>query len=445
MVLVADRCVLALLVLAAALLLCRPVTSAAAPADDVKSLVESNRSAEAYALGRQNPDSLGDPVFDFYFGIAAIDTGHAGEGVLALERYLLNFPDNVSARLQLARGYFTLGEDARAREEFEAVQKLGPPSDIAATVERYLDAIRLRETRYRTSAGAYIELGVGTDSNVNGGVPNANITLPTLGPITVVQNGMKISDSFTTVGAGGYVSHPVAPGVSLFANGQGELKTNSKESDRQFDLGNYNVTGGVSWLREKNIYRLSITDGLITLGSARYRETNGAAVEWQYQLDELQALNLGAQAARLSYAGPYSPYDADFTGYNAGYRRLFSYPWRPILSLGVSTGHEKSLVERPDLVRNLAGANAAVSFTPAAKWGVSLGYSFQQSHYEAPDLILGETRRDKYEAYIASVSYLYTANLSFRAEAVSSRNRSNIELYDFPRDIVSFKVRYEFK
>ena len=37
---------------------------------------------------------------------------HPGEGALAIERYLLNFPDNPSARLQLARGYFGMGDDA---------------------------------------------------------------------------------------------------------------------------------------------------------------------------------------------------------------------------------------------------------------------------------------------------------------------------------------------
>src|SRR5512141_2161811 len=87
----------------------------AAPGDDVKTLLEQGKAADAYAEGKKHPEQLGDPAFDFFFGVAAIDAGHPGEGVLALERYLLNFPDNVSARLQLARGYFQLGDDAQAR------------------------------------------------------------------------------------------------------------------------------------------------------------------------------------------------------------------------------------------------------------------------------------------------------------------------------------------
>ena len=90
----------------------------AAPADDVKALLEQGKDREAYAAGKAAPDALGTPLFDFYFGIAALNAGVPGEGVLAIERYLLQFPDNRSAQFQLARGYFILGEDERATEEF---------------------------------------------------------------------------------------------------------------------------------------------------------------------------------------------------------------------------------------------------------------------------------------------------------------------------------------
>src|SRR5262249_5546149 len=128
-------------------------TLCAAPADDIQALLEKGDATAAYELGRKNRDQLGSPAFDFYFGIAAVDTGHAGEGLLALERYVLSYPDNLSARLQLARGYFALGEDARARSEFESLRALNPEPQLASTIERFLDAIRLRESRYTPGGG----------------------------------------------------------------------------------------------------------------------------------------------------------------------------------------------------------------------------------------------------------------------------------------------------
>lgn len=90
----------------------------AAPADDIRNLLEAGKHAEAYQMGRQHSSEFGQPVFDFYYGIAALDGGSPGEGVLALERFLLAAPANRSARFHLARGYYILGEDQRARAEF---------------------------------------------------------------------------------------------------------------------------------------------------------------------------------------------------------------------------------------------------------------------------------------------------------------------------------------
>jgi hypothetical protein len=423
-----------------------PLISRAAPADDMKEMVESGRAADAYRLAQEHPELLGTPAFDFYLGVAAAETGHAGEAVLALERYILLFPDNIQARLQLARAYFLLGEDARAREEFDALRALNPPADARATIDRFLDAIRLRESRYKASGAAYIEAGIGTDSNVNAGPPLASLVLPNLGPVLLAQEATRRSDRFATLGGGGYFSYPVAPGVALTGLGQVDLKANSQQQNRQFDLGNYNLSGGVSFLREKELFRLNLSGGQLLLGSARYLSIFGGQAEWQHQLDELQSFNVALQSARLDYPGVNSQRNAEYLGLSAGYRKLFSgYAWQPILSLAFSGGHQKSLTQRPDLVPNTQGLRAGVSFTPAGKWGVSFGYGTLQSHYQAPDAILGVQRADRYGAFDATVNYLVSRNLSVRAELTSARNHSNVSLFEFPRDIVAIKVKYEFK
>jgi tetratricopeptide (TPR) repeat protein len=417
----------------------------AAPSDDIKALVEHGKSADAYAEAKKHPDQFGDPAFDFYYGIAAIDTGNSGEGVLALERYLLNFPDNVSARLQLARGYFVLGEDARAREEFEALRRLNPPTDVGATIDRFLDAIRLRETRYNPSAGGYIELGLGYDSNINSGVANSNIFLGNLGPVVITQTGQKINSGFASVGGGGYLSYPVAPGVALFGSAAGEQKFDFASNSSQFQLGNFDVAGGVSLLREKNLYKLSLVEGVITLGDRTYRTATGAGLEWRYQLDELQTFYVGGQYANLRYNDPNGPMDASLWGISTGYRRQFSYPWEPAITVGVNYAEQHSSQGRPDLVPRTSGANVGVSFTPAAKWGVAMGYTYLKSDYEGINILAGVARKDTYQAFNGVVSYLINRNMSVRAEANLAHNSSNIDLYAFPRDVFMMKLRYDFK
>ena len=142
-----KKCGLGAIIAFIGLIACAGALAASDVANEMKALLEQGRSAEAYEFGRKNADQFGEPVFDFYFGVAATNTGRAGEGVLALERYVANMADDAQGRLELARAYFVLGIDDRARQEFLLVLDINPPPNIRANVERFLDALRSRGGR----------------------------------------------------------------------------------------------------------------------------------------------------------------------------------------------------------------------------------------------------------------------------------------------------------
>ncbi len=343
----------------------------AAPADDIKALIEKGNSAAAYALAKKHPEQLGNPAFDFYFGVAAIDSGHAGEGVLALERYVVNFPGNLQARLELARGYFVLGEDLRAREEFADVLKTSPPPDVVANINRYLDAIRARESSYRTTAGAYLEFGVGYDSNINGGVGSPNVNLPNLGLVTIVPAGVEIGRAFSQAIAGANVVVPVAPGVATFASIGGDYKMHT--GDREFDQGNIGVAGGLSYLSEKNLYRATASYGNLDVDYRRYRDVSALTGEWMHQLDELQGVNGSLQLADLDYTGNNDVRDSRLYSLGAGYRRAFIGRWSPMLTLSGGYSVEDNRAGRDDLGRDIYALRVGISGSPAPRWSVGGG------------------------------------------------------------------------
>ncbi len=419
-----------------------PLCALAAPADELKALLDQGKAAEAYALGKKYPDQLGSPAFDFSFGVAAVDAGHAGEGVLALERYIANFPDNQAARLELARGYFVLGDNARAREEFDAVQKANPPPAVQANVQRFMDAIRARESAYKTTAGFYAEVGVGHDSNVNGGVGSPNVNLPGFGAVTLLT-GVKTADSFGYLGVGGNVTHPVAPGVALFGSVGADAKLNRNDTD--FNQGNANLAGGVSLLRDKNTYRLTGSYNELSVQNDWYRKATGVSGEVNHQLDELQMINGFVQYAKLKYQPPNDVRDADLWAFGGGYRKAFIGSWQPLLTLSATYGQERDVRSRPDLGRKFYGGRAAIAVTPRPQWGLSVGATYQESRYDGPDLLLGEVRKDKYYGLDAVLSYALTRNWSVRGEYAYSNNKANLALYEFERHLVAIKLRYEFK
>lgn len=416
---------------------------AATPAEELRQLVERGQAKEAYARGRRYPDQLGNPAFDFYYGVAAIDAGHPGEGTLALERYVITYPNNLNARLELARGYFMMGEDARAREEFDGVLKANPPASVRANVARFEEAIKARENRYRTRFTGYAEAGYGYDSNVNGGVSSGNITLPLFGPVVVAPAGVKTDDGFALVGAGGQINVPLSQRWSAFVGGSVDSRFYHRLD--VFDQLNVTGFGGGVWQKDRDLIRASLSATELRLDQERFRDIFGATGEWYHQLSESWTTNVFGQYARIAYMGTNAVRDADFYSAGAGVRKVFSGAWKPTLNATANLGREANIRNRDDLGRDLYGGRLGLVLTPTAKTGLYGALSVQRSEYLEPDAFLATRRRDLYQALELGGSYSFTDALSLRLDLIAARNDSNLELYQYARNVALLKLRYDHR
>ena len=412
-------------------------------AQDLKNLVEQGKLSDAYQLGQAHPDQLGDPDFDFFYGLAAVESGRLGEGVLALERYLLNFPANDRARLELARAYFLLGEDARARDEFVSIREKNPPPQILQTIDRYLDAIRIRQGRYETTSRFYLEAGFGRDSNVNSGVASSSLNLPTLGNVFVSPSGTRLADKFFHFAGGGIVTKPVAPGISVFFSGDATLK--NFESETAFNQGIANLSGGATWLKEDDIYRAALTFNRAIIENDNYRDVSGISADWIRKLNQQQSVTTSISYALLDYQGANSVRNAGITGLGLGLRQVLSGQWQPVLSVSGNYAQERNQESRPDLGRDLYGGNVQINFSPGAEWGINLGYTMSKSRYGSADPLMLVTRADSYQSVDIALIRLIDRHWSVRAEVSKIKNTSNIALYEFNKDVFAVKLRHEWK
>lgn len=417
----------------------------AAPVDDLRTAVEAGDSAAAYA--RHCATSIDAPErpaeFDLWCGVAAVDIGRSGEGVLSLERYVLLFPDDARARLELARAYFYAGDDVRSREEFEAVSRSKPPPEVQAGIDRYLAALADREARYRGRRLAFIELGAGYDSNANAGVAQADIGLPVLGPVTVDDFGVRKESAFGWLAAGAEIHHPLSPGLTINGSvyGGGSFYASASE----FNLANYGAALGASYRSDRNEYSLAYAHGEIALDGSRYRWTDGIGFEWRRQISELSSLALAPQYARIGYDGDNAARNADLTALSVGYRQVWLRRWQPVLNATVFYGDEHNRESRGDLGRSIQGVSVDLTVSPSPFWALNAGAAYAQSDYDAPIPLIDVTRRDRNIGASLGAIYLVNRNLSVRAEYRYAKNTSNLELYEYTRHVGVLKVRYDFK
>ncbi len=450
--------------LLAVLLSAACVTALAAPTDDMRTLLEQNKPREAYALGKTHEDMLGDPLFDFWFGIAALDAGSPGEGVLALERYALHFPDNRSGRFHLGRGYYILGEDQRARDEFENLRPNATGEEKVA-IERYLDAIRARESRYLPTANAWVEAGLGYDSNLNSGVKsNSAVTIPDIITFRADPNSIstKESDYYFSAGTGVQGTMPVAPGVALFGSLALNTRNYFSSNNRVFDQQTYGGNGGVSVLFGKNLYRAGLGITQQVVDSQNYLATYGLFGEWSHQFDQFDRISLGASYGRHDYSDidVYATKDRtggkrnsgsslrtdDYWGFSANWTHVFGIAWQPVLGLSAAYQREENQRDRDDFSRDIYNLRAQISFTPAPKWGLMFGLGYMNARHDKifGNLPIGEKRKDRNLSADMAVAYHFNKSWSARFEAQASDQHSNIELFDHSRWSVASKLRYEF-
>ncbi|MBS0319039.1 MAG: DUF560 domain-containing protein [Proteobacteria bacterium] len=412
-----------------------------APVDDVRALVESNQSAAAWAACAAI-DRTQVPAADLWCGIAAVDTGHTGEGVLALERYTLLNPTNTRAHLELARAYFYSGDDVRARTEFEQVAATHPPPAVMAGIERYLDALSAREAQYLAKLTGFVEFGGGYDSNANAGVTQANIWLPVLGAVTVADFGVHQGSAFGALAAAIQYNKPVAPGWAVYggATGSGTFYTDASE----FNLAQLGANLGASYHANAESFALTYAYGQILLDSDKYRWTNGLAFEWRHQLSPTATISVIPQIARIEYSGANEAQNADFWAVSVGGRYGWLTRWQPVLNASVSVGRQRDTEGFDYLGRDVYGANADVTVSPDPLWAFNFGLAYLRSDFNGALPIVDVTRRDNNLNATLGALYLFHRHWSAKLEYQYQRNDSNLALYDYTRNVVALKVRYEF-
>jgi hypothetical protein len=411
------------------------------PLDELKRLNDDEQYQAAYALASQYRQQLeGDARFDFYYGVSAIETGQVHEGVFALERVIHQQPEHHRARLELARGYYLQGDDARARQAFERVLRSQPPPKVALNIERFLAAIRLRESRYQTTAKAYIELMTGSDSNINAGPtdPLADSSLP-----WILDSGvLETDDTFNALLLGGRINHPLTQHSSLFANFDGAWRRHANES--HYDNGLATLQGGGRWQRERQRRQLALllqqysVDGTIT------RNLVGLSAENTWLQGAQQQLTASLAALDLSY--PESPLK-DSRQYTLGLQLLRAtggMSWAAAISAGREISDDGSDTARAQADRSIYSAQLAANWQldDDTSWGVKYGAT--QSHYSAPYFVTLPKRKELLSALDLSITHLLSKQWQLRGGITYSRNDANIDMFNYTRTQATAGLRYEF-
>jgi len=411
--------------------------------DKLQSLFNSGQSLQAYKYGNNIQSQYeGDPRFDYYFGAAAIDVGNASQGVFALERVLIDDPSNNAARLELARGYFTLEELARSRQEFEAILDSSPPKAVKEKVEQYLDAIRLKESRYQTSAQTSFRIGVGADDNVNVAtdktsfsIPGTTATAPNTDPNNLAQDSF-INELEATVN----LNIPINSRFAIFGGTQLQANTYTDASD--FNSQSLAFNAGLKHRTGQHLFTYQGFHQSYVLNSDFYRNRAGLNLQYQYQLSQQRLIQAFVQGSQTDHVTT-STQDANLTLFGVNYIHQLNYRLSPTISASLYNGRER--VQKNNSVKTLydsligrdfLGLSTSVQIQTTPKSSLNASITYQGSKSPEPFLLRpqAEAKNDNFSSL--SIKYSYLLSRRWKAEALLSvsKNDSNISLFDYNKN-----------
>ena len=195
----------------------------------------------APASGSEREDATGQR---FQTGMEALTAAHAiadreardeklDEAIAAFRSILVDRPELVRVRLELARAFFLKEEDTLARRHFEQVLGGKPPEAVAVNIQRFLNIMRARR-RWTAQFGA----ALAPDSNLNAASGERTIFLDTVFgrlPFTLDDPATPKSGLGLSFWGGGEYQYPLSQTLRLRSGANASVREyTGGDFDRHF-------------------------------------------------------------------------------------------------------------------------------------------------------------------------------------------------------------------
>lgn len=414
--------------------------------EEINQRLNTGQSQSAYELANAHRNEMeGDPEFDLLYGTAALNSGHLSEGVLALERVVALQPANVKARLELAKGYYLIGDNVRSRQQFDQLKALANNDQDKQYIQAYLTAIRQRELRYQSTASGYVQLGVGYDTNINTG-PSSDLA-DNLLPFHLGPDATDKRDGFGELAVGGQFDHPMTRRVGVYGEANGRLRKYRDQNTYDNDL--LNAQLGAKWTYKNYLLKASLLAQQYRVYNDIYRNMYGTTLEALNSFSPQYTAGLALNYLSLIYPNQKLRDSTQLT-IGTTLTKRWSTKGAPVLYGGLFAGNESSKDQsegaRSVADRSLYGIQVGGGYQYSDSVAIRLMALAQASDYTAPYLALPTMPKRSETLYYAELSlpWLVGENWKVTPTYTYSQNSSNIDMYNYVRNQYAVYVRRDF-
>ena len=363
------------------------------------------------------------------------------KAIAAFRLILVNHPELIRVRLELARTFFLKGQDGLARRHFELVLAAGMPPPVAANIQRFLNVMQLR----KRFAG-YFGAAFAPDSNLNAASESEIIYIDTVfGRLPFQREGDfgARSGLGVSVWGGGEYQQPLSPKLRLRV---GSDMAHREYSGSDFDQLFLVAHAGPRWLASP-ITEISLlaTAQRQWLGSSPYVDETGVRLE----LDRRLTPRIWARGTAAYRDRDHEQRDF-LDGPQVGFTATFAWTPAPVLRVHATVGYDRDHAASEHW-RNLSRW-VRVGTSLALPLGFTLGTSAQMrlTYYDgsgAVHLTLdGRRRLDRTRTFSISVLNRAFTLLRFSPQLVLIHEArvTNAQAQDYKRNRAELRFVRQF-
>ena len=385
----------------------------------------------------------GDVNYDYLFGVAAVESGNPTRGAFALERVLAIDPNNNDARAEMAKAHFILGENEASKAEFNNVLAQNPDAETKKTVEKLLTAIQKIDGT-TTTFGAYLEFGLGYDSNVSSAPGITSVSVPIFGGalLDLGSGGNEKSDNFMSLAGGLSFRHPLTSQLATFGSIGGNQKINGSELG--FDTSNLDFNAGLQYRLDQNNFTVAVQDNHFDLNDEAFRRAYGGSAQWLHNFDASNQAGIYAQYSRLKFIGnEFRNAERSIVGINAAH--VFNGDLSPVLYGSIYGGREDARNSQVDFLdQDIVGMRLGGQLSFASRWQLLGSLAAELRDNDEQDLAFLTKRKDRQYDASLGLNFIPARDWSIKPQITYTKNDSNIVINDFDRTIVSVTARKDF-
>lgn len=408
---------------------------------ELQNLTQQNPQAAYQLSQKMSATYAGQTNFDLLYADIAVKTNHLDEAQFALNRVLINEPNNAAARFSLAQIYMRQRDYLRSQQEYTTLlgnQQLS--SNDRKLAQQQLSLINRILANHVAYWHAQLGLSGGYDSNANSATNTNLITLPAIGEFIIAPDQHALHSDFTdlTINANGNL--PVNDTFSVFGMMNGETKNNF--SAHNFDTNIVDIYAGVAaQVADDVVVKLPLAAERLWLGNSVARDLLSATLQADQTINARNNFSYYAQINRINYPNQVGQ---DVKNVLGGVYWGHAFPALR-LALGPYYGVQSAYtVGNNFLGAHFYGINNRILFTVSNIYYPYLNINLQTTKYNGINPIYNERRRNHFYDVVAGVDWNVSRQWIINANIETTNNQEDLDFYQYRRNVVQAGVKYNF-